>query len=770
MRIIDAGQTGELFSAGGVCWDSLGLSSKWLSVVNKIAPGSKPHDVQVKALRDCRMLESRRNLIISGPTNSGKSLLGYLAVLSGLTGGRRALLIEPFRALAQEKFGELKELLPPIDKWATDLPGVEITTGDYRLNGETLMIEPPRNGEIVIATPERIDAIMRNPDYDDWISSFGIICVDEAHLIGDKHRGATLEGVITRFLSEKAPPRFILLSATLGNCDHIVNWLEPCDIALSNVRRPALKQTIAVIEKGENTNDIIVSTLFSIFDKEKSSVLVFVYRTADADRLAQIISMAFQEKYGTSVAAAYHSKLPADKKHAIKSDYENGNFRCLVSTTALGAGVNLPATHVIIRDLTFAGEGALSIQNILQMMGRAGRGNTPGLATAILKPNDHWEEKTLADQVKSPTLPDVKSTLIANEAGQFSAVPPAAKLVMGQLVRREKQTLSDLIQFFNKSLGAKKIGEQIDSAVSWLLDGQRLLAWKNEEEIGATRLGEAIARAGIPLDVGAAFGSLLRDILLCDDENNILKRWKPIDTLITLELLSPREKGLRRFSIKMTEQIDAWMERYSERPVLYTEWIRGTFQASKAEEIIGSLGIYLEGKKQKNQIAWEMAYKAIIRSIVIYQLGSGVLIKDIERKWQVSGIEGVAERWRDHLLWLLAGISEILEIRCFYYCLREECKASDDRVESVKTCLKNMRRGVYKLLGLLRFCSPLGPIFRDLEAARAGVGMRTKEKLEAAGISSLKDINRLDLDKICSIGVRRDIAKKLMGYAKRRSL
>ncbi len=180
-----------------------------------------------------------------------------------------------------------------------------------------------------------------------------------------------------------------MLSATIGNCDQVVDWLQPCDIVQSNLRRPPLHQQVVVVEDGECADEIIISRLDNILVEESTSVVVFVYRTTDVNRLAQKIAEFFKPKLGSNIAAAYHSKFPVAQKRIIKSDYEKGKILCLVSTTALGAGVNLPATHVFLRDLTFARDGAPPIQDILQMMGRAGRGKISGNATIILnRPTD----------------------------------------------------------------------------------------------------------------------------------------------------------------------------------------------------------------------------------------------------------------------------------------------------------------------------------------------------------------------------------------------
>ncbi|MEZ5325776.1 MAG: DEAD/DEAH box helicase [Verrucomicrobiales bacterium] len=146
-----------------------------------VAPDSNPSDIQIKAIREAKLMTSRRNLIIAGPTNSGKTLLAYMALLRGMVQkGKRVLLLEPLRAIAQEKFDELECVAETMKGTLGRRIGVVVTTGDYRLSEETMQSPPPDGGEIVIATPERLEAIMRNPEFDEWINSFAVVVVDEA--------------------------------------------------------------------------------------------------------------------------------------------------------------------------------------------------------------------------------------------------------------------------------------------------------------------------------------------------------------------------------------------------------------------------------------------------------------------------------------------------------------------------------------------------------------------------------------------------------------
>ena len=69
-----------------------------------------------------------------------------------------------------------------------------------------------------------------------WFARISLVCFDEAHLLGDAHRGATLE-LLTAFLrSLKTKLRIILMSATISNADELAEWLAPCGV-ISNVPR-----------------------------------------------------------------------------------------------------------------------------------------------------------------------------------------------------------------------------------------------------------------------------------------------------------------------------------------------------------------------------------------------------------------------------------------------------------------------------------------------------------------------------------------------------
>lgn len=285
MRRIDCGVSGTTDLAPALSWQQLALGPPWKDVIKVLNPHTFSRPIQAKALGERSILHSRRNLVLSAPTNSGKSLIGLLALLEAVNRGHRAILLEPLRALAREKMSELESVANRLGNILGRSFKVRISTGDYRIDDETFADPPPQQGELLVATPERLEAILRNADYASWIESIDAVCVDEAHLLGSPHRGPTLEYLLTSFLCLSTPPRLILLSATLGNVEHLRTWLAPCDTIQITERYPSLQKEVIELDAEENADDMMLTYSRSIFDQEDANLLVFVYQTRSAERL-----------------------------------------------------------------------------------------------------------------------------------------------------------------------------------------------------------------------------------------------------------------------------------------------------------------------------------------------------------------------------------------------------------------------------------------------------------------------------------------------------
>ncbi|MDA7618290.1 DEAD/DEAH box helicase [Verrucomicrobia bacterium] len=769
MEHIDLGTTGEKKKKSYGDWCEMVTDAKTLELIKLLGPGTRPNHIQKVCFKDKKAVTTRRNVIVSGPTNSGKSLIGYIMLFQSIKRGDRALLIEPFRAIAQEKYEELTRVKKEISNLLGKPFDVVISTGDYRLNEETMQSLPPDGGELVIATPERVESIMRNPDYDKWISSFGAVCVDEAHLISDHKRGSVIEFVITSFCTLKSPPRIVLLSATLGKTEKAQEWLSPCDLAHSTERWPQLSRTLIKLSAEDNSESTITDLAKEVLDIEGASLLIFTYQTRSTPKLAAILNKELGDLCGDEGALFFHSQMSSTNREQVRQAYLEGRSRCLVSTTALGAGVNLPTTHLLIRDLTFQGFGKLSLDKILQMSGRAGRGDREGHAYLLHKPNDDWDAGELSKAVKENHLPALTSALIGHEQDNNTA-----KIVLSILARQPKDEvihIDSIKEFVAKTLAGSEVAPQCDSAVWWLSDPSRvLIAEKDEKQYCATALGLATARTSLPLSFGSGAGNLFRDLfgLGIKQVMPLIKPWGCLDHLILTELMAEKKYSLRRFSNSLVKQVDDWMDASSDKSVLYREFIRGEEGFSKADQLMGSLSVSTSGKKSKD---WErqQAYNAVFRAIILWERSKGVQVDSLERVWDIQNVDGIEEQWRDRRIWLLAGLGEILDIKCFYFHLKESCEATEDEIKNVKDLLKKLQRAAWELIDYLNLCSPLGPLFVQMKQSGSGkgVGRKTVKKLEGMG-HDLIAIAKMKPDEFKRIGISGTIAQKLQQYARKR--
>ena len=199
---------------------------------------------QYEAVKNNGILDRERNTLVSLPTGTGKILLGEMALMSAIgTEPGLVCYVAPYVALGRQVRERILRHAPP---------GVRVTAlmGGFK---EPTSLEPETRPEVVIATPERFDAIIRLRN--DLIPSLRCVVFDEAHMVGNGQRGIRLEGIITRLklnaTHEPKAPRFILLSAVLSNTNEVAQWLgiSQADV-VSGTWRPTTKRVLRWTDDG----------------------------------------------------------------------------------------------------------------------------------------------------------------------------------------------------------------------------------------------------------------------------------------------------------------------------------------------------------------------------------------------------------------------------------------------------------------------------------------------------------------------------------------
>ena len=381
--------------------EELGLSEKIIEIL-KEHEISQLYPPQADALPS---VLNGENMVLSIPTASGKSLVAYIAIVHRLTQEKgKALYVVPLKALAREKYEELKLF----EKLGLK---VGISTGDLDDSDPRLA-----RFDIIVCTSEKADSLLRHKVT--WMNKIKVLVIDEIHLIHDPTRGPTLEVIISHFKSLNPDTQIIALSATIKNATELSIWLDG-KLIQSDWRPVPLKEgvyykneikfddgkKIQLKTKSKKPVEQLVEDSISkggqslVFVNTRKSTMsvasrlaeVIVEKLSDKDiknlkniqkstkkKLTELTSIDQRLFFCLEKGVAFHNAgLSSVQRRVVESGFKNKIIKCIVATPTLAAGVNIPAQRVIIRDLwrydMNFGMHPIPILEYKQQAGRAGR-------------------------------------------------------------------------------------------------------------------------------------------------------------------------------------------------------------------------------------------------------------------------------------------------------------------------------------------------------------------------------------------------------------
>lgn len=182
----------------------------------------------------------KRNMIISTPTGSGKSIFAEIVTHYRMSLGNRVLYLIPWIAPAEERAGSIKQKNDRLkfSKRIILMAGriYEIQLSEKGLPVEKQLDAFPYNFDVIVSTPEMFDKFVRiQPSI---VTDFKTVVIDEVHLLSEMLRGATLDKLIATLLHETKDLQVLAMSATISNAKQLAPWLDAELIALDPSDRP----------------------------------------------------------------------------------------------------------------------------------------------------------------------------------------------------------------------------------------------------------------------------------------------------------------------------------------------------------------------------------------------------------------------------------------------------------------------------------------------------------------------------------------------------
>ncbi|GMM52110.1 hypothetical protein DASB73_030730 [Starmerella bacillaris] len=320
------------------------------------------------------VVNSDKNVLVCAPTGAGKTNMALMAISKCLQSNKRAVYIAPMKALAQELVASFGKALPNFV--------VQEVSGDEQLSFSILS-----KSDVLVATPEKWDVLTRKPTNHEFVTTVGLLVLDEVHLLNDENRGGILEAIVVRNKRFVNPARLMALSATLPNYKEVaqfINASEESTYYFDNSYRPvALNQSIISVtakqtfKQRKHIDGALVDKVSESLDKSKQ-ILIFVQSRRGTEITKQLILNSDKVSLSHNEIGIHHAGLPKTQREETEKEFKSGKLRIIVCTATLAWGVNLPASVVIVKDTQFYDPlddewKQIKPQDIIQMLGRAGR-------------------------------------------------------------------------------------------------------------------------------------------------------------------------------------------------------------------------------------------------------------------------------------------------------------------------------------------------------------------------------------------------------------
>ncbi len=371
-------------------------------------PDAELRDDQERAIT--ALVDDRDTVLLVQRTGFGKSAVYFLACRAlRAAGAGPTLLVSPLLALMRDQLRAAEEGglraarldSTNVDDWDEVLRALDEDELDL------LAVGPER-----LAHPLFVERVL-----EPHLERLGLLVVDEAHAASAWGHDFRPDYRRIGDLLEQLPEGTPVLACTATATDRVVEDLaELLDLTPDRVLRGPLDRRslrLRVVERASTAERVAWLAAWALAHHAAGTkTIVFCLTTADADLLADAFADA-----GHPAVAAYHGRLPTEEREALEDDLATGRLRCLVATSALGMGYDLPDLGAV------AHYGVPpTLLDVYQAIGRAGRALDEAEVVEVPTPQQTaiWQ---WFDQVSLPSDDAIAGVVAALSPDDPTSIP-----------------------------------------------------------------------------------------------------------------------------------------------------------------------------------------------------------------------------------------------------------------------------------------------------------------------------------------------------------
>lgn len=328
----------------------------------------EPTNAQMRAIQDIQDDMSaplRMNRLLQGDVGSGKTLVALMSMMASVEAGGQGALMAPTEILARQHFLDLKPLCEDA--------GVvmELLTGRDSGKEREAKLSALASGDISLLVGTH--ALFQS---DVIFNDLRLAVVDEQHRFGVAQRlelGRKSKASDVLVMTATPIPRSLSL-AQYGDMDVSILDEKPPG-------RTPIKTALGSVERLQEVVDRLRSSM------EQGRQAYWVCPLVDESEVTDLASAEERFKYlraqlGEGNVGLVHGQMPPDQKDAAMRAFVKGDTKCLVATTVIEVGVNVPNASIMIIERA----ENFGLAQLHQLRGRVGRGAESSTCLLLFQP------------------------------------------------------------------------------------------------------------------------------------------------------------------------------------------------------------------------------------------------------------------------------------------------------------------------------------------------------------------------------------------------
>jgi ATP-dependent DNA helicase RecG len=351
---------------------------------------------QQKAIQDISHdLASGRpmNRLLQGDVGSGKTVVAALAIAMVTRDGSQAALMAPTSILAEQHYKSLVKLLAAQPQAA----GI-----DDPIAGPTDTLHEEQVRLMVGATPEAEKQEIRSGLADGSIKlvigthaliedpvifkDLELVVIDEQHRFGVDQRAA--------LRSKGSSPHLLVMTATPIPRSLALTIYGDLDLSIMDEMPPG-RQPVGTFVVPPRERERAYALIRNQVEQGRQAFIVYplVEENDDSPAKAAVDEQIRlqNEIFSHLKLGLLHGRMRPDEKDQVMTDFHNGVFHILVSTTVIEVGVDVPNATVMLIE----GANRFGLAQLHQLRGRVGRGADKAFCLLIPDQADEAENERL---------------------------------------------------------------------------------------------------------------------------------------------------------------------------------------------------------------------------------------------------------------------------------------------------------------------------------------------------------------------------------------